>query len=168
MPRPVGITAGSVKRPAAPGSYALGMDQDAVTFGLAGVGYLLLAKDAALRLVGRRWPALGLFTTVVVLAHVGLVWALRFEWSLEKAWEKSPPAFLIFHGALVLVALAPFATGSTRDRVTWIAFAVVSAGALPAPFRYPELGLLAIPLLAAFCGVVGVLIIRRRASRAAR
>jgi hypothetical protein len=139
------------------------MDQNAVTFGLAGAGYILLAKDTALRLAGRPWPALGVLTALIVLVHVALVWAFRFEWSFTKAWEKSPPAFLIFHSALLLILLAPLAAPPARDRLTWIAFAIVSAGALPAPFRYPELQLLAIPLLAAFIAVVTVfLVVRRR------
>ncbi len=84
------------------------MNEDAVVFGLAGTGYILLAKDTALRVSGRRWPALGILTALVILAHVALVWALRFEWSLPRAWEKSPAAFLVFHTALLLILAAPF------------------------------------------------------------
>ncbi len=138
------------------------MDEDAITFGLAALGYLLLAKDSALRIAGRRLRSLGFITAGVVLTHVALVWAWRFEWSLQEAWQKSPPAFVIFHSALLLILLAPFTASGSRDRITWVAFAIVSAGALPATIRYPELGLLAIPLLAAFLAVVAIWIARAR------
>lgn len=145
------------------------MDENAITFGLAALGYLLLAKDAALRIAGRRWPLLGAATALIVGTHVALVWALRFEWSFAHAWEKGAPAFLIFHGALLLILAAPFTAARVRDRLVWSAFAIVSLGALPAPFLYRELRLLAIPLLAAFVGVATTLFVaRRRGPRTAR
>ena len=143
------------------------MEQDAITFGLAAVGYILLAKDTALRLAGRRWTVLGILTALVVLAHVTLVWTFRFEWSFLDAWQKSPVAFLIFHSALLLILIAPLTAPRTRDRLTWLTFAIVSAGALPAPFRYPELQLLALPLLAAFTAVVAVFLLTRSRGSAA-
>lgn len=138
------------------------LDHDAITFGLAIAGYIVLAKDAALRIAGRRWPVLGVLTALLIVPHVLLVWAFRFEWSLRYAWDKSPPGFVIFHAALLLIAIAPILRGRARDRTTWLAFTVVSAGALPAPFRYEELGILAIPLLSAFAAVVAVWYLRRK------
>ncbi len=138
------------------------MHEDAVIFGLAGTGYVLLAKDTALRIAGRRWPVLAALTALVVSSHVVLVWLYRFEGSLQAAWQKSPAGFLIFHTAFVLIAAAPFVRGRARDHVTWAAFGIVSAGALPAPFRYEEVAVLAIPLLAAFAAVVAVWIGTRR------
>ncbi len=132
------------------------LDHNAITFGLAIAGYIVLAKDTALRIAGRRWPVLGVLTVLLIVPHVFLVWAFRFEWSLQYAWDKSPPGFVIFHAALLLIAVAPFLRGRARDRTTWLAFLVVSAGALPAPFRYEELGILAIPLLSAFAAVGAV------------
>jgi hypothetical protein len=140
------------------------MADDSVVFGLAAAGYLLLAKDTALRLAGRRWPALAVATAAAVVTHVALVWALRFEWSLSRAWHKSPAAFVIFHAALALIVATPLLSGRARDRVTLAAFGIVSTGALPATVRYPETGVLAIPLFAAFAAVtvVGVAALRRR------
>ena len=132
------------------------MSLDPLTFGLAGAGYLTLAKDVALRLAGRRWPWLGVLTAVIVAVHVALVWIDRFDGSLTFAWEKSPPGFVIFHTAFALILLLPWLRGTVRDRVTWIAFAIVCAGALPAPFRYDEVAVLAVPLWLAFAGVLAV------------
>ncbi len=143
------------------------MDQTSVVFGLAALGYLLLAKDAALRIVGRRWPALGMLTALVVGTHVALVWAVRFEWSFAYAWEKGAPAFLLFHTALLLILLAPLTAPRLRDRLVWSAFGIVSLGALPAPFLYPEVRVLAVPLLAAFAGVATAVVTARRHRRAA-
>jgi hypothetical protein len=50
------------------------------------------------------------------------------------------------------------------DRCILLAFPIVSAGALPAPFRYPEVSWLAAPLLAQFALtiVAATLAVRRR------
>jgi hypothetical protein len=126
------------------------MTADDCTFGLAIVGYGLLATDFARLWRGRNSRALPWLTAAVVLAHVACVWALRFDWSLHRMLDKGIIGFVLFHCALVLVLLAPLLGGKGRRRTVTGAFVLVSAGALPAPFRYPELGLLALPLLAVF------------------
>lgn len=132
------------------------MNLDDLTFGLAGVGYVLLAKDTALRVLGRRWNWLGIVTSKVVVAHVLLVWALRFDWSPSYAWNKSPAAFLLFHTAFALIVVAPMLRDRLRDRLTKATFCVVSLGVLPAPFRYPEISMLGLPMIATFLAVAAV------------
>jgi len=123
------------------------MTGDDITFGLALIGYALLGADFARQHSGRSTTWLSALTAIVVGTHVLCVWGLRFDWSLTQMWHKSAAGFVIFHSALCLVLAIPFLR-ARRRLVTSGAFALVSAGALPAPFRYPELSLLALPLLA--------------------
>jgi hypothetical protein len=121
---------------------------DDVTFGLALVGFAMLAADASRRFGGARSAALTVTTAAVVAAHVLCVWAFRFDWSLAAMLEKSLAAFVLFHGALLLLLLAAVAREPWRTRGVLAAFAIVCLGAVPAPFRYPELALLRLPVLA--------------------
>jgi len=139
------------------------MTESAVIFGLAGAAYLLLAKDTALRLAGREWPIIGWLAAATALAHVVALWVLRYEGSVERAWTRSPPAFVIFHSALLLILLAPVLSGRRRRAVTILAFAIVSLGVLPAPLRYPEVAVLGIPVWLGFGAVLTVAATRRAA-----
>ena len=134
------------------------MPYDNITFGLALIGYALLAADAARRFVGRRSSILTMFTAGVVLAHVVCVWAFRFEWSFSRMWQKS-----IF-GFLVIVA-SVLAHGRLRDRLVMAAFAIVCVGAIPAPFRYPEIEMLRLPVPAVFVVAVVWVLLQRRSRR---
>jgi hypothetical protein len=125
-------------------------ERDLVTFGLAYLGYLLLCFTVVRRARGGggRLPAFA--TAIVVLAHVSCVWAWRFEGSLRQALDKSIPGFVVFHSALLLILLGTILPSRWSTRSLVLAFAVVSAGALPAPFRYDEIRILAVPMFAAF------------------
>jgi hypothetical protein len=93
---------------------------------------------------------------VVAVIHVGLVWGLRFGWSLNYALEKSIPGFVIFHTALAIIVTAALVREPWAGRLTYLAFPVVTAGAAGAAFRYDYVAGYRLPLLAAF-GVVVVL-----------
>ena len=122
------------------------MTANDVTFGLALIGYALLAVQFV-RVHQQRTPSkLAVMTAAIVTAHVACVWGLRFDWSLTAMLDKSLPGFVIFHTALLLIVVAPFMRGRRLVWITSAAFALVTAGALPAPFRYPELSLLMLPL----------------------
>lgn len=117
------------------------------TFGLALIGYALLGADFARQHARRASGWLSAATVVVVVAHVLCVWGLRFDWSPTRMLEKSLPGILIFHSALLLIVFAPL-SHKRRRLATSVAFALVTAGALPAPFRYPELSVLLLPVVA--------------------
>lgn len=137
------------------------MPHDATTFGLALVAFALLATDAARRWRGARSTALTRTTALVVAAHVGCVWTFRFDLSFAAMWQKNPFAFVLFHGALLLIVASAFVSEPARDRLVWGAFAVVCMGALPAPFRYPEIAVLQIPVLAVFVAAIAWALRRR-------
>ncbi len=130
------------------------MTSDPVTFGLAWIGYSLLAVDFALRSRGRRHRRLTALTAIVVVAHVACIYVFRFDGSIAEAWRKSVSGFLLFHSALGLIIAAPLIAEPWRTRCVLGAFAVVSLGALGVPFRYPELAVLAGPLFATFGAAV--------------
>jgi hypothetical protein len=123
--------------------------QDALIFGLAYVGYVLVGANVVLHFWGRPRRALMAIMAAVVLLHVLLVWSLRFEWSLTYAWEKSPAGFLIFHTALVLLVAAVLAREPWSRRLLLVAFPIVTAGGLGAAFKYDFLAGYRVPLLAA-------------------
>lgn len=133
------------------------------TFGLALIGYALLGADFARQHAMRASRWLSAATAVIVTAHVLCVWGLRFDWRLTDMLEKSLAGFLIFHSAFLLIVITPFVQ-RTRRFVSSLAFALVTAGALPAPFRYPELSLLALPIaaIALVCGGCAIASYRRR------
>lgn len=138
------------------------MPYDNITFGLALIGYALLAADAARRFVGRRSPILTMLTAGVVFAHVLCVWAFRFDWSFAAMWHKSVFGFLLFHSALLLITAAVLVRGRPRDRLVILAFAIVCAGAIPAPFRYEEIAMLRLPVPAIFVAAVFWVLLQRR------
>ena len=121
---------------------------DTITFGLAFTGYALLAADASRRVRGQCSAALTNLCALVIVAHVVCVWALRFDWSFRAMFDKSPFAFVLFHAALLSILLAALLAEPVRSRLVITSFAIVSLGAIPAPFRYDEIAVLQIPVLA--------------------
>lgn len=140
------------------------MPHDHITFGLALVGFALLAGDAARRWVGLRSALLTWASTLVISIHVVFVWAFRFDWSIERMWHKSAFAFLLFHGAFLLIIAGAILGERWRSHLVLFAFAIVCAGALPAPFRYDELAMLRIPVPAAFVTALAWVLSRRQRS----
>jgi len=128
--------------------------QDAITFGLAFLGYLLVAANVVLHFRKRPRRELLLVMAAVILVHVGLVWSLRFGWSLTLAWNKGPAGFVIFHAALVLLCGAAVVPDPWSRRLLYTAFPIVSAGGLGATFTYDFVAGYRLPLLAALVGTL--------------
>lgn len=138
------------------------MTHDSLTFGLAIVGFGMLAADAARRSRGRRSAAWTRATAAVVGAHVVCVWAFRFGWSLEVMQRKGIAVAVLFHGAFAALLTAAVVREPWRTTCVWLAFAVVCLGALPAPFRYDEIAVLRLPVLAIAGAAVWTICRRRR------
>lgn len=133
---------------------------DRLTFGLALLAYAALGLEV-LRAPGRgRWlPAV---VAALATAHVLCVWALRFEWSFERAFVGRIPGFVLFHAALGLILAAPFARARS-GLLARVAFGIVSVGAVAATFRYEVVHALRVPTLAIAVGTpVTALVLRRR------
>lgn len=141
------------------------MANDALTFGLSLAAFALLALDASRRSHRRRSARLTRLAFAVATAHIACVWAFRFGWSAAAMWQKSPFAFLLFHGAAITLGIATVVREPGRTRCVLAAFAIVCAGAVPAPFRYPEIQWLRAPVVAIFVAAVTVMLLPRRADR---
>lgn len=143
---------------------------DHLTFALAYTGYLGLCAGVTAQAAGRLPRALTAATAAVVLAHVLLVWAVRYEWSPAVALAPTPARFVVFHTALGLLLAAAAAPARWSGRLVLLAFPVVTAGAAGAVlrraevagYRWPVLGAAAVTVV-----VAGVLLGRgvRRRSR---
>ena len=140
---------------------------NAVTFGLSLIAFALLALDAARRRHRRRSSRLTRLVFAVAAAHILCVWALRFGWSATAMWEKSPFAFLLFHGAAATLGAANLVREPGRTACVLAAFAIVCVGAVPAPFRYDEIAWLRAPVVGIFVAAVAVMLLPRRVDRPA-
>jgi hypothetical protein len=121
-----------------------------IVFGLAYAAYRLVCADVAARAwrKGGRW--LTACTAFTAVAHVALVWIVRFEGSFEVALSRGWAGFAIFHVALALIVAASTAPGRWSGRLMLAAFPIVSLGAIGAAFKYEFVSVLRIPLIAAF------------------
>ena len=140
---------------------------DALTFGLSLAAFALLALDASRRWHRRRSALLTRLVFAVAAAHIVCVWAFRFGWSAAEMWQKSAFAFLLFHGAAVVLGVANVVREPRRTVCVLAAFAIVCAGALPAPFRYPEIAWLRAPVVAILVAAVAVMMLPRRSTEPA-
>ncbi len=129
-----------------------------LTFLLAVAGYAGLAAAVVMAGAGRPPVRLWRATSVVIVLHVTLVWAVRYEWSLAEATRNGPAGFLIFHGALALIVVSHAVRPGVAGRLIAVAFAIVTLGALGAVFRYAEVAVYRIPvILIAAAGATGLL-----------
>lgn len=129
-----------------------------ITFLLAMVGYVGLTA-CALFTVRQRMPhPFWLAVVVVIVAHVLMVWAVRYHWSFALAVRNGYGGFLLFHGALVAILASTMVRDGVARILIRLAFLVVSAGAIGATFRYGVVALYRIPVLVlAASGAAGLL-----------
>jgi hypothetical protein len=143
---------------------------DLVTFGLAVCAYALLATVAIATLRQRRALGLRWAMAAVTVLHVVCVWLLRFGGSFAKAVEKGWAGAILFHAALALTVALPFLKPPWTTRAALSAYAIVSAGAVGAVFKYSFVAMFRGPVLAIFLSsllAIGVTLVHRRAPRAA-
>lgn len=135
---------------------------DALTFGLSLAAFALLALDASLRSRRRRSALLTRLVFAVAAAHIVCVWAFRFGWDAGAMWDKSPFAFVLFHGAAATLGLASVVREPRRSRCVLAAFAIVCAGAVPAPFRYDDIAWMRAPVVGIFTAAAAAMLLPRR------
>jgi hypothetical protein len=125
------------------------------TFLLAVVGYAGLTVTALLAARGRLPVGLWRITAAIIVAHVTLVWSVRYGWSWAQATRHGYAGAVIFHGALLLVVTSVFAGNRTATRLIAVSFVVVTLGALGAVFRYDEVAVYR-PVVIGLAAVGGV------------
>jgi hypothetical protein len=93
----------------------------------------------------------------IVAVHVLFVWMFRFEWDWARATRNGYAGFTIFHVALLLIVMAPLLRAPFSTLALRSAFLIATAGALGAVFRYDEVAVYRIPVIAgAAAGVGGI------------
>ena len=120
-----------------------------ITFALAYLGYVLLCVDVVLHASRRPLRLLTLAMLLVVVVHVGMVWGLRFGWSLEMALSKGWTGFIAFHVALVILIAASISAEPWSGRLLLIAFPIITLGAIVASFKYDFVAIYRWPLVIA-------------------
>ncbi len=123
------------------------MTLETFTFLLAFLGYLGLSGNLVLVSRGSfKRPVIALVALVVV-AHVYLVWAYRYDWQFAMAVRNGYAGFFIFHSALLFIVTAPFVPPVICKPLIVLSFLIVSAGASGAVFRYEMVSIYRVPVL---------------------
>ena len=133
-----------------------------LSFFLAFVGYVTLAVAAATA-VHRPRPALIRVCAAIVVAHVLLVWWLRYDWQIAAATRNGPAGFMVFHAALAAILWATIAPTRLARRLIIAGFAIVTLGAVGAVFRYDDVRPYRAPVIV--CAVGGAAAIAGNAVR---
>jgi len=125
-----------------------------ITFLMAIVGYLGLTSVTVLTVLGRNPVVLWRIVALVILVHVVMVWVYRYDWHFDLAVRNGYAGFLIFHSALLAIAVSNFVSEKLAHKLIHVSFCIVTMGALGASFRYDVVALYRVPVVV--CGVVGV------------
>lgn len=91
---------------------------------------------------------------IIILVHVIMVWAFRYDWLFSLAVRNGYSGFIIFHSALLMILVSAFAKESTAKILIRISFIVVTAGAVGAVFRYDVVEIYKLPVL--ICSTAGI------------
>ncbi len=132
---------------------------ETITFALAMLGFGLLTFNAVFSAHGRGSRALSLLTAVVIVVHVLLVWAFRYQWSFAQATRNGYAGFGIFHLALASIVVSSVVAQHLARWLTLASYLIVCLGASGAVFRYEVVAVYRIPVLA--CVVGGLLSLAR-------
>ena len=129
-----------------------------ITFLLAIIGYTGLAITLLLSLK-RKIPFLfWRIVVAIILSHVIMVWAFRYNWEFSLAFRNGYVGFLLFHSALLMILISVFVKEQVAKILIIISFIVVTIGAVGAVFRYDVVVIYRVPiLLCALAGSIGLL-----------
>lgn len=128
-----------------------------VTFLLAPIAYAGLAVAAVQANRERSSPTLRRSVAAVALAHVTLVWSVRYGGQLSVATRNGYSGFLLFHTALVAIVASAFVAERVARRLLVTAFGVVTLGALGAVFVEDVVSIYRVPVvLTAIGGGIGL------------
>ena len=128
-----------------------------LTFALAVAGYAGLTITAVRAVAARPYLLLWRLAAAAIVAHVVLVWSVRFEWRIALATRNGFAGLIVFHAALLLILTSLAAPAALARRAIVLAFLVVSGGALGAVFREPAVFAYRVPVIVlAVSGTVGM------------
>jgi hypothetical protein len=128
-----------------------------VTFLLAPIAYAGLAVGAVRAVQRQPSRTLRRAVAAVAVAHVALVWTVRYDWQLSEATRNGYAGFLLFHAVLLAILASAFVAERIARPLLVTAFGVVTLGALGAVFAEPVVAVYRIPvILIALGGAVGL------------
>ena len=128
-----------------------------ITFLLAVIGYAGLTVSGSWAVSGRVPIQLRRATAIIVVAHVLMVWAVRYQWSWAQATRNGYAGLMIFHSALILIVTSAFWRDRQGIRLMQVAFALVTLGAVAAVFQYDEVAEYRVPVIVlAVAGIAGI------------
>ena len=128
-----------------------------LTFFLAPVGYAGLT--AAMLLAVHRTTPLSFWRVAagVIVAHVALVWHVRYGWQLSEATRNGFAGFALFHGALLAIVVSTMSREALRRALLVGAFLAVTLGANAAVYKYDVVAAYRYPVHAlAVLGLIGL------------
>lgn len=118
-----------------------------VTFLLAMIGYAGLCHNTILAVKARFNRKYMAVVAGVIVIHVFMVWAFRYEWAFSQATRNGFIGFALFHGALLLILGSVFIRAATADALVVAAFIIVTMGAIGATFKYEVVAMYQIPVM---------------------
>jgi hypothetical protein len=124
-----------------------------ITFLLAPIGYAGLTITAV---VAARSHVPLLFwrgVATIIVAHVVLVWAVRYEGQVSEATRNGYIGFVLFHGTLAAIVASTVLHERLARPLILASFVTVTIGALAAVFSYEIVANYRIPV--ALCAILG-------------
>jgi hypothetical protein len=97
---------------------------------------------------------------VIIVAHVALVWHVRYGWQFSEATRNGYGGFLPFHGALAAIVVSTVVGEALRRRLLVASFLAVTLGASAAVYRYDVVATYRYPVHA--ISILGLLGLGRR------
>ncbi len=126
-----------------------------ITFLLAMIGYGGLTVVVVLTSLGREIPRrFWWVVTAIIVAHVSMIWAVRYEWDFALAVRNGYPGFVLFHLAFLMILASAFLQERIARILIRTAFVIVTLGAAGATFLYDAVAIYRIPVL--LCGAAGI------------
>jgi hypothetical protein len=126
-----------------------------VTFLLAMIGYAGLTALVLLSVNGFLAVSLLRLIAFIILIHVILVWAFRYQFQLSQAIRNGYAGFLVFHAALIGIIASNFLSRVRALMIVRGSFLIVTVGAAGAVFRYDEVSIYRIPVI--LCAATGII-----------
>lgn len=138
-----------------------------ITFLLAVIGYGGLTVVVVLTSFGFELPRrFWWMVTGIIVAHVCMIWTVRYEWDFAAAVRNGYAGFVLFHLAFLMIVMSAFTRERLARTLIRFAFLIVTLGATGATFLYDAVAIYRIPVL--LCATAGVgsliwaLLMRRR------
>lgn len=118
-----------------------------ITFLLAIMGYAGLTVTLLVSLKRKVPFQFWRIIVVIILIHVAMVWAYRYNWQYSLAVRNGYIGFLIFHSALCIILISLFVNEKATKILVQISFVLITTGAVGASFKYDVAEVYRVPVI---------------------